>query len=471
MIFTSIFFLAVFPLMALLITWVPSAKIRNAILLLASYALYLIYMPKGAIILGLLTIISFFCAQKLETSVKRKKVIAVFSVITAISFLFVFKYLNFFLQNLNDVHSILSIHISFESLDIIMPIGISYFTFQIIAYLVDVYKGRIKAEHNFIDYALFIAYYVKLMAGPLVDSRDFLLQLKTKRNFEPEQFLLGVQQILWGWFMKLCIAERVSPYVDSAFGAIQMHSGTTFILAATFYMFQIYADFAGYSLLAIGTSKCLGLELPHNFNMPYLSLNIKEFWRGWHISLTTWLTQYVYIPLGGSRRGKARKYLNIMIVFLLSGLWHGANWSFIAWGAVHGIAMCIQTFCNEHLPDSLRKNAFWKIFAFALTFLFIWFSWIFFRADTITDAFTVIRQIITDHGALFNGDGKPNQLLGILGILILMASEIKDKYFSRIKFLFSPNAVITSCSMIALIVYILTCAVLDASSNFIYFKF
>ena len=267
--------------------------------------------------------------------------------------------------------------------------------------------------------------------------------------------------------MKLCIAGNVAPYVDAVYNNVSNHNGTSFLLATFFFTFQIFCDFGGYSLIAIGTAKCLGFKLMQNFNHPYLSLSVKEFWRRWHISLSSWFSDYVYIPLGGSRCSQIKHYRNLIITMLTSGLWHGANWTFVCWGGLHGLYLI----CNSHYSKFTNKKPIApKLLRIIVTFFFISFAWIFFRANSISEAFIIIKSIVTSHGPLFKGDGIPSLVLPVLMIGILLFKEIKDEYHLRIALMHNSNPWISVLSSSVIVTIILLCAEFN-SGQFIYFQF
>ena len=273
--------------------------------------------------------------------------------------------------------------------------------------------------------------------------------------------------MIWGFFMKLCIAGNVAPYVDAVYNNVPNHNGTSFLLATFFFTFQIFCDFGGYSLIAIGTAKCLGFKLMQNFNHPYLSLSVKEFWRRWHISLSSWFSDYVYIPLGGSRCNTVKHYRNLMITMLTSGLWHGANWTFVCWGGLHGLYLI----CNSYYSKLTKKKVYTpKLVRIISTFCFISLAWIFFRANSITDALTIIQGIFTNQGSLFKGDGIPSLILPIFMIGILLCKEIKDEYHLKLSLMHNTNPWISVPSSAMVIIIILLCAEFN-SGQFIYFQF
>ncbi|MFR1235637.1 MAG: MBOAT family O-acyltransferase [Barnesiella sp.] len=355
-------------------------------------------------------------------------------------------------------------------MNILLPVGISFYTFQAIGYTIDVYRKTILPEKNFFTYALFVSFFPQLVAGPIERAKNLLPQFHSKHIFNQEKALEGLKLMIWGYFMKLCIAERLSPYVDAVYNNYHQHNGTSLLLATFFFTFQIFCDFGGYSLIAIGAAKCMNFELMQNFNRPYFAINIKQFWRKWHISLSTWFMDYVYIPLGGNRCKTTKHLKNLFVTFFVSGLWHGANWTFIAWGSLHGIYLIVGILKNKYLPKVKAPSVIHTIVNVIVTFCLVMFAWIFFRANDITSAFAIIKKIFTEPGALYNGDGLPNQLLGLLCIGILMMKELKDEMNLKINFMHNENVVISTVSMAAMVSFILLTAVYTGG-QFIYFQF
>jgi alginate O-acetyltransferase complex protein AlgI len=304
----------------------------------------------------------------------------------------VFKYFNFFISSFADAFGIQSI----TTLRIILPVGISFYTFQALSYVLDVSQHKIAAEKNFRKLALYISFFPQLVAGPIIKAADFLPQLDEERNVTIKNISTGMQIFVFGLFKKVVIADWLSVFVDDVFLTPKAFHAVSLILGVMSYSIQIYFDFSGYSDMAVGCAKCLGYDFMRNFNMPYISRNIREFWQRWHISLSSWLKQYLYIPLGGNRKGAARTYFNNMITMLLGGLWHGAAWTFAVWGALHGIALCVHKYYKQHFYKQHHgKNTAVGLVSIVLTNIFVAFCWIFFRADTFETARDLIYGIIT----------------------------------------------------------------------------
>ncbi len=323
------------------------------------------------------------------------------SISVNLGFLAVFKYFNFFAQSFSDVLAQGGVQTNFWTLKVILPVGISFYTFHGLSYIIDVYKERIKPEKNFIEYALFVSFFPLLVAGPIERATHLLPQLKARRTFNYLQAVDGLRQMLWGFFKKLVIADNCAIYANQVFNNSGAYNGSTHVLGAFYFAVQIYADFSGYSDIALGTAKLFGINLLRNFSFPYFSRDIAEFWRNWHISLTTWFKDYVYIPLGGSRGSTAIQVRNVFIVFLLSGFWHGANLTFIAWGALNAIYFLPLLLLNKNRThiDPIAKGkilpGFKEVLQMLFTFALVCFAWIFFRSQSLTGAFDYIKLMFS----------------------------------------------------------------------------
>ncbi|MHB9291329.1 putative Peptidoglycan O-acetyltransferase [Hollandina sp. SP2] len=350
MTFSSISFFIFFSVIifAMLITKInmfSKQGLRHTILLIASYIFYGWWDWRFCFLMFILTVVSYVSAIQLDKQPANKSYLFL-GVAVPLFILGIFKYFNFFISSFAGIFGIHNV----SSLNIILPVGISFYTFQSLSYTIDVYRKKLKAEKSFIRLALYIAFFPQLVAGPIVRASDFLPQLNEKRNINLNNFKIGIQIFSFGLFKKIVIADWLSVFVDDVFRTPNAFHAISLILAVIAYSIQIYFDFSGYSDMAIGCAKCLGYDFVRNFNLPYISRNITEFWRRWHISLSSWLKEYLYIPLGGNRRGNIRTYINNMITMLLGGLWHGANWTFLAWGGAHGIMLCIHKIYKKHLP-------------------------------------------------------------------------------------------------------------------------
>lgn len=407
MIFNSVEFF-IFLVISYLLYWKvfqKHLKAQNLFLLIISYIFYGWWDYRFLSLIFLSTVVDYFVGQQIyaQTQQHKRKQWLWVSVVFNIGLLGFFKYFNFFVDSWVDMAALMGYHIkSTWTLRIILPVGISFYTFQTMSYAFDIYYKQLKPTKNFIAFAAFVSFFPQLVAGPIERASNLLSQITHARKFNYNQTVEGLKLILWGLFKKIVIADALAPIVDDIFANANTYPATTLILGVTLFSFQIYGDFSGYSDIAIGTAKLFGVELMTNFKFPYLSRNIAEFWQRWHISLSEWFRYYIYIPLGGSKQGRFKALRNVAIVFLISGFWHGANWTFIAWGAFHALAF-IPLFVvgnNKKYKDTIvAENRVLPTFSELLKMLFVFalvtFSWIFFRADTITHAMAYIGGIFT----------------------------------------------------------------------------
>lgn len=466
MLFNSLAFLLFFPITCI-IYWCIPMRFRNIFVLIASYYFYMSWEPAYATLILFTSLTTWYCAILLGKTERNKKLCITLCLIFNLLILFVFKYYNFTIDTISSLLLISGLKLNIPHSHFLLPVGISFYTFQCIGYIIDVYRKDIIAERNFVTYAVFVSFFPQLVAGPIERARNLLPQFRSNHSFNGDTFIDGLKMMIWGYFMKLCIAGNVGPYVDAVYNNVSNHNGTSLLLATFFFTFQIFCDFGGYSLLAIGTAKCLDFNLIQNFNHPYLSLSVKEFWRRWHISLSSWFSDYVYIPLGGSRCSQTKHYRNLFYTMLISGLWHGANWTFVCWGGLHGLFLV----CNSFYSKLIHQKSFSpKIIRIVLTYFFVSFAWIFFRANNISDAFTIIIKIFTEQGPLFKGDGIPALILPLIMIGILLVKEIKDEYNIRIPLMHNPRWYISIPASAIIIIVILLCAEFN-SGQFIYFQF
>lgn len=472
MIYNSFNFILLFPLIFLLYYVIPAKyqRVRNLYLLAVSYLLYLNWKPVYALILLGVTAFTFLSAKLLEQSNKRRRIVWMGVAFSLLPLLF-FKYFNFINEQIFELLSLIGLRYELQGLNWVIPIGISFFTFQALGYLFDVYYKRIAAEKDFFTYALFISFFPSIVAGPINKASLVIPQLKAMRPyFDYEKVVVGLKMLLWGMFMKVVVADRVALYADTVLPAYQHYTGVTCFVASLMYTIQIYADFAGYSLMAIGVGKVLGFELTENFKRPYFAVSVTDFWRRWHISLSTWLKDYVYIPLGGSRCSKLRNYWNIFVTFLVSGIWHGANWTFIVWGMWHGIAQIIEKAIGQ---QKCEYGWFGKTIKIGITFLLVNFAWIFFRMPTLADACGVIGRIFDFNlpNTLYLGHSGADVVLICLGLIMLIMKDVTDEFYpSKFKLLNNNNIVIRWGAYFAVISLILLCGVFGAD-QFIYANF
>ena len=352
--------------------------------------------------------------------------------------------------------------------DIVLPVGISFFSFQAIGYLIDVYRGDIKAEHNFFKYALFVSFFPQLVAGPIERSNNLLPQFNQRHTFHYEQVMTGLRWMVWGYFLKLVLADRCALYVDAIYDHVDYHNGGSFLLAAFLFTFQIYGDFAGYSLIAIGAAKILGFQLMENFSRPYLACTMGEFWHRWHISLSTWFKDYVYIPLGGNRVGKMRLYFNLLVTFVVSGIWHGANWTFLCWGGAHGMLLCIEKILG------IRKEKIVGLRKFChgiMTFSLVCFLWMIFRSNSISDLTTILNSLGSNWGAPYLQDvGWGVIIASFAAITIVTLKDLSDEF--KWKFVETLRGYsIVQYAYIAFLIAVISLFGVFGNNQFIYFQF
>ena len=478
MLFNSFQFLIFFPVVTILYFLLPH-KWRWLHLLVASCIFYLAFIPVYILILIFTIIIDYIAGILIENARgPRRKTFLLISIIANVGVLAIFKYFNFFVDNVNAVLS--AFHLIVHPLpfwNIILPIGLSFHTFQAMSYTIEVYRNNQKAERHFGIYALYVMFYPQLVAGPIERPQNLLHQFHEQHYFNNDRVVKGLRLMLWGLFMKVVIADRLATYVNPVYENVGQHNGTSLLLATLFFCLQIYCDFAGYSYVAIGSAKVMGIDLMTNFRRPYFSRSISEFWSRWHISLSTWFRDYVYIPLGGNRVNKCRWYFNLFIVFLISGFWHGADWKFVIWGGLHGFylvfALATQQW-RDGINDKFGLTKFPRLLHLMqvlITFLLCAFAWIFFRANSLSDALLIIKKIVFDHGPLFSGNNPAVLPYCAFGILVLAFVDFKTEYFvGRLLLFYNKNIYIRYLSYIFIIVTLLLIGVFD-SGQFIYFQF
>lgn len=398
-----------------------SLRLQNSILLLAGYVFYSHWDWRFSFLLAASTLIDYICGITLEnarTPALRKKWL-VLSVAVNLGILGTFKYFNFFVDTLHVFLDRLGVPVSPGHLRVVLPVGISFYTFQSLSYVIDIYRGQFRACRNLRDYALYVAFFPQLVAGPIQRAHGLLAQIVVPRAWRPETWPAAAQLFLWGLFKKAFIADRLALYVDAVYGNLTNHSGTTIAVATLFFAFQIYCDFSAYSDMARALAKLLGFELPLNFRAPYFAVDVSDFWKRWHISLSTWLRDYLYIPLGGNRAGAAATARNLLITMLLGGLWHGANWTFVIWGGLHGLYLIVQR-------QAAPLTRCWPVaFSRLCTFLAVLLAWVFFRADSASAAFDALARI-PSAGPLWTDGALDSLVLGAAGILVLWAAEARN---------------------------------------------
>ncbi|HEY5592383.1 MAG TPA: MBOAT family O-acyltransferase [Paludibacter sp.] len=434
------------------------------------------FVPVYILILGTTIIIDYYAGIYLErTKGKRRRYFLVASLIANIGVLAIFKYYNFLNGNLSDFLNSIGYINRIPNLSILLPIGLSFHTFQAMSYTIEVYRGNQKAEYNFGIYALYVMFFPQLVAGPIERPQNLLHQFYEKHYFEYERIVDGLKLMLWGLFKKIVIADRLALYVNVVYDNPSEHSGLSLSIGTVFFAFQIYCDFSGYSDMAIGAAKILGFKLMTNFNRPYLSRNISEFWKRWHISLSTWFKDYLYLSLGGNRVSIPRWYFNLLFVFTISGLWHGANWTFIIWGALNGFYLVFAILTADwrrrinHYIYLDRLPWLHNFLQISITFILTCFAWIFFRANTSSDAFLVLTKIIKMNGPLFIDE--VTMVYSLFGIILLVLVETNTEYFKgSFSLINHHNQAVRICTYTFLILTILLIGVIDGS-QFIYFQF
>ena len=445
-------------------------KIQNLFLLAASYFFYAWWDWRFLSLILVCSIVNFSAGILLMKKEKEKirKIILTVCCLVCFGILGVFKYYDFFVTSFADAFSIFGIKIQAYTLNLILPVGISFYTFHTLSYTIDVYRGKFSPTKDILSFFLFVSIFPLAMAGPIERATNLLPQIYKKRTFDYNQVTEGMKLILWGLFMKVVVADRVCLYVDKVYGNATHESGFSLFVATFLFAVQIYCDFAGYSNMSIGIGKTLGFNFLKNFNKPYFSISITDFWRRWHISLSSWLKDYVYIPLGGSHCSKLRNYWNIFVTFLVSGIWHGANWTFVVWGVLHGAFQIIEKMFG--LQKSNTKG-FVKIFRILITFLIVNLLWIFFRMPSLPEALYVIGKIFTNFGANLYLAENTTMLCIVFGVSMLFGKEIFDEFFpNRMRLFDNPKIYVRWAAYILIFVSIMLVGVFDGG-QFIYFQF
>lgn len=478
MVFNSFNFWIVFPFIFLVYWIIPKkfCKAQNLFLLIVSYLLYMNWKPSFALILLGVTSICYWggiIINKQEIG-KRKLTVCWCFVLLGLLPLLIFKYYNFLNESITSVLTSTGLHFMLPGLNWAIPVGISFYTFQAVGYLMDVYHKRISSEKSFLDFALFVSFFPQVMSGPISTAKDLMPQIKQSRSFKYEQAKMGLQVLLWGMFLKVVIADILGDFVDTVYGHYDYYTSMTCVKASLAYTVQIYCDFAGYSFMAVGIAKILGFNLINNFERPYLAASVTEFWKRWHISLTRWLTTHVYINLGGNRCSKIRQYFNVLITFLVSGLWHGANWTFVLWGVLHGFFQIVEkALMGDRLKKELKEKnirlTIIRCVRIFITFCLVSFAWIFFRMSTIGEAFDIIIRMFS------NADGRVEDpkysYIVYTAILGLLGSEfIKEYWPSKFSLIRDKSTVLRWMAYMLLFVCIILYGVLD-SGSFIYVSF
>ena len=439
MLFNSVDFLLFFPLVTALYFLLPHGA-RWVWLLLASYYFYMCWNARYALLIALSTLITYASGLLIHRSGERqglKKLWVFLSFASNLAILFFFKYFDFFLDNLSAVLALGGIVLRRPGFDVVLPVGISFYTFQALSYTVDVYRREVEPEKNPFRYALFVSFFPQLVAGPIERSKNLLGQLYERHSFDPDRVREGLLLMLWGMFEKIVVADRLAMLVDHVYDNYAELPGAAIVVATVFFAFQIYSDFAGYSHIAIGAAQVMGFTLMENFRRPYLARSAADFWRRWHISLSTWFRDYLYIPLGGNRKGRGRKYINTMVTFLVSGLWHGVRWRWVGWGGLPGAYPVLGAMLSpvrEGVCRVLRvnrKGLLWRGGQTVFTFCLIDFAWLFFRAPSFSAARGMLAHTLRNFqlsalpGQLLNLKlNGPNFLAALAGVGVLLTADL-----------------------------------------------
>ena len=482
MLFNSLGFALFFPVVFILYWFVAknNLKAQNFILLISSYFFYACWDYRFLFLLIFSTFLDYYTGLKIYESTTRrtKRIWLLISVVVNLGFLGFFKYYNFFVESFAEVMNSVGFKPDIWTLHIILPVGISFYTFHGMSYVFDIYNDKVVPRKNFVNYSVFVSYFPLLVAGPIERATHLLPQVESPRKFEYSKAVDGMRQILWGLFKKIVIADNCATYVNMIFDNYQDQSGSTLVLGALFFAFQIYGDFSGYSDIALGTSRLLGIELLRNFAYPYFSRDIAEFWRRWHMSLSSWFRDYLYIPLGGSKGGTWPKVRNTFIIFIVSGFWHGANWTFMAWGALNAIYF-LPLLLLKRNRSNMDIVAQGKIFpslrdaaGIAVTFGLTVFAWIFFRSETVADAFSYIGRIFSSTmlsiPAVISSETVPLMVCMALFIIIEWLQRDK-KYALQIDGVFSTR--LTRWSIYTVLGFLIYYVGNFGHHAFIYFQF
>ncbi len=489
MLFNSLHYLIFLPIVVALYYALPH-RWRWLLLLVASYYFYMCWKAEYAVLLVISTAAAYFAGLGISRTedVRRKKILLWSCLCILLGILFTFKYFNFVNTNLVSVLADLKIPLAIPHLDLLLPIGISFYTFQKISYVVDVYYGRVKAEKHFGIFAVYSCFFPQLVAGPIERAQHLLHQFYEEHEFSYERATSGLMLILWGFFKKVVVADRVAILVKAVYGDPHSYSGLPLLVATGFFAFQIYCDFSGYTDIAIGSARLIGFDLMANFRQPYFSKSIPEFWRRWHISLSTWFKDYLYIPLGGNRVVKWRWYYNLFITFFISGLWHGANWTFAAWGTLHGCYMVLDSifgpgrdWFRSKLNSKVAQITFDGV-NMALTFGLVAIAWIPFRANNFGDAWYVFTHLFSGMGNWLNLGAVAIQFRGMglnsteliycaAGVATVIAYDIIDSHRNVWELLKSGPRPVRWAVSYALLILVLFFGPYNQAQNFIYFQF
>ena len=475
MLFNSFDFLLFFPIVCIVYFALPTLKMRNLFLLFASYYFYMNWEPVYSLLLMASTVVTYVAALRIEDSSKHKKMWLIISLVLNLSILFFFKYFNFAAENIVAVMGLLGVGIQIPEFKVLLPVGISFYIFQALGYTIDVYRGDTKVEKNFFTYALFVSFFPQLVAGPIERSTNLLVQFYEKHKFDAEKAISGINMMLWGYFLKLVLADRCAIYVNAIYNNMENHNGASILLASILFCFQLYGDFAGYSYIAIGCSKVMGFKLMDNFRRPYFfSVSIQDYWKRNHISLTSWFMDYVYYPMVGSSTKLWWWCMAIFLTFFISGFWHGAAWTYVICFSIHGFYLVVCTLKDKRQrkfekKHGLKKKEWWLWLNRIITFFLVSIALVFFRANNLPDAFTAITKIFTDAINTPFVKQISHLLYSLSAVTILFISEYMIEY-KKVNVTSHNYLYIYSLCSIGLLSIILCLGVFNGG-QFIYFQF
>ena len=453
------------------------------ILFVTLFSYYFYYKSSGIyfILLAVVTMSDYLIAKAIHNSREEnaddlsygrgyRKMLVLLSLAIDLGFLGYFKYANFFGANFA-----LIVGQNFQPWDIFLPVGISFFTFKLISYTIEVRRGNIQPERNFINFGTYVAFFPTIMSGPIDRPKPFLDQLRHNHLANSTDLSEGAKRVLWGFFLKMCIANRICIYTDSVFNHCFFHNGTTLIVASVLYLIQMYTDFSGYSHMAVGVSRMMGIRVMENFQQPFFAQNVADFWRRWHISLSSWLRDYIYIPMGGSRCSEWRCHYNNLVTFVVCGIWHGANWTYVLFGTWHGLMVIIDRAVKplrERLENrhALKGKRLYKLTRQSITFVLCAFGAMLFRANSFTDIVTIITNIGNGFGPLFTAGTTLMFTVGLFAFVVMLYKEYRDEYGGKALFMYSPNRAVRIGSITLAILYIAATGELE-NISFIYFQF
>ena len=484
MLFNSIEYLIYLPIVFLLYWLVFGKRLRlqNLFVVVVSYLFYGWWDYRFLALIALTSFCSWLSGIGIEEVRARAgkiprwfdKGIVVANVIFNLLILSFFKYYDFFVDSLVDAFSYIGISLHISTLSLLLPVGISFYTFQALSYTIDVYRGKLPVTRDIVSFFAFVSFFPQLVAGPIERATNLLIQFERPRSFEYNDAVDGIRQMMWGFFKKILIANNCALVVDDIFGNYGNYPASTLLLGAVLFSFQIYGDFSGYSDMAVGSAKCIGYDFNRNFNLPYIAKNVSEFWKRWHISLSTWLQEYLYIPLGGNRKGKIRTYINLMLTMIIGGLWHGASWNFVLWGALHGLALCVhKIFMAIYKPN--HKHTFTTLISVLVTYIFVSLCWIPFRSTDIHFTLEILKRIFIWQDGILQIHSWT-----IFSIIVLIlgtaAAIIKAKRTGETKFISGYYKIMSLDKFSSLICIILFIGIIlglayTNSNPFIYFQF